>query len=149
MTEGYIGWDTIEVDKQASNLKLALEQLKIDELKKDTDIYQTAVSSLDNVKTELNGMISDTGIEAKRESLNLFSNQLYDLLRIIHYDTGKIYLQECPMAFQEETPGNWLSATSKVRNPYMGTKHPKYHSGMLECGGPKDTLNYMTAENKK
>jgi hypothetical protein len=149
MTEGFVNWDTAAVDKHANEVKAALENIKLDELKKDTTIYETAVSSLSNVKNEMDGMISDQGIGAKRESLNLFSNQLYDFLRIIHYDTGKVYLQECPMAFNDETPGNWLSATDKVRNPYLGTQHPKYHSAMIECGGAKDTLNFMAGTNKK
>jgi uncharacterized protein (UPF0333 family) len=143
MTEGFVKWDTTAVNKNAKELKKALDQLKMEELKKDTMIFETANSTLDNIKNELSGLISDHTIETKRESLNLFSNQLYDFLRTIHYDIDKVYLQECPMAFNEETPGNWLSRTDKVRNPYLGTNHPKYHSGMLDCGGPKDTLNFM------
>ena len=42
-------------------------------------------------------------------------------------------------------PGNWLSKTSDVRNPYLGTQHPKYKDGMIGCGGPKDTLNFLMA----
>jgi hypothetical protein len=149
MTEAFVNWDSLSVNDHAGELKTALDSLKIDELKKDTAIYETAVPTWEGVKNEIQGMISDRTLAEKRESLNLFSNQLYDLLRAIHYDLGKVYLQECPMAFQEDVPGNWLSQTEKVRNPYMGTKHPKYHSGMLDCGGPKDTLNFTTAEATK
>lgn len=150
MTEDFVNWDTVAVNKHAAELKKALDSLKMDDLKKDSMIYETAIGTWENTKNEIQGMLSDETLAAKRESLNLFSNQLYDLLRIIHYDIGKVYLQECPMAFGEETAGNWLSQTDKVRNPYLGTSHPKYKSGMLECGGPKDTLNFMPADaNKK
>ncbi|MBO9657999.1 MAG: DUF3347 domain-containing protein, partial [Chitinophagaceae bacterium] len=54
----------------------------------------------------------------------------------------KIYWQECPMAFGEDQSGFWLSKTDSVRNPYLGTSHPKYKDGMLHCGAPKDTINF-------
>ena len=47
------------------------------------------------------------------------------------------------MAFGEGNAGNWISKTDAVRNPYLGTKHPEYKDGMLQCGGPKDTINFM------
>ena len=149
MTEAFVNWDSNGVNQYGSELKENMDSLKIDELKPDTAIYETAAATLDGVRNEIQGMLSDKTLEEKRESLNLFSNQLYDLLRIVHYDTDKVYLQECPMAFNEDVPGNWLSKTNEVRNPYLGTKHPKYHSGMLNCGGAKDTLNFMPTDIKK
>jgi hypothetical protein len=71
------------------------------------------------------------------------SKLLFEFLNTARYDVAKIYFQECPMAFDDVNPGNWISPTEDVRNPYLGTKHPKYKSGMLECGGPIDTLNFM------
>jgi hypothetical protein len=65
-------------------------------------------------------------------------------MRTIRYDGGKIYLQECPMAFNETEPGVWLSSTDSIQNPYLGLHHPKYKGGMLECGATKDTLNFTT-----
>ncbi|MER3497672.1 MAG: hypothetical protein C4308_03030 [Chitinophagaceae bacterium] len=149
MTEAFVNWDSVSVNNYANELKLAIDSLKLDDLKKDTAIYETAFATWDGIRNEIQGMISDATLEEKRQSLNLLSNQLYDLLRIIHYDTEKVYLQECPMAFNDEVPGNWLSKTQEVRNPYLGTKHPKYHSGMLNCGGPKDTLNFLPADANK
>jgi hypothetical protein len=68
----------------------------------------------------------------------------------VRYDESTIYLQECPMAFNDTDPGLWLSKTSDIRNPYLGVQHPKYKSGMLECGETKDSLDFMTrAEAKK
>jgi hypothetical protein len=46
------------------------------------------------------------------------------------------------MAFNDAEPGVWLSSSDSVRNPYLGLHHPKYKSEMVECGGPKDTLNF-------
>jgi len=149
MTEGFVNWDTTVINKYSAELKVALDSLSLEEVKKDTLIYQTAISSVDNSKTELTGLIQDATLDEKRGSLNIFSNYLYDLLRTVKYDAAKVYLQECPMAFNDENPGNWLSETNAVRNPYLGMHHPKYGKGMLTCGGPKDTLNFMSAESTK
>ncbi len=46
------------------------------------------------------------------------------------------------MAFNDTESGIWMSAQSDIRNPYLGTKHQKYKSGMLHCGETKDSLNF-------
>lgn len=144
MTEGFVNWDTAAVGKAASEFKVALDSLKIGELQKDTLIFEAASGSWDNIKTELAGLLAEPTIEKKREDLNMVSQNLYDFLRTIRYDESKVYFQECPMAFDDEKPGNWLSKTADVRNPYLGNKHPKYKEGMVNCGGPKDTLNFLS-----
>ncbi len=106
-------------------------------------MYAKAVSQIGNIKAELDGIIQDPSLDEKRGSLNIMSKLLFEFLNTARYDVAKIYFQECPMAFDDVNPGNWLSPSEDVRNPYLGTKHPKYKSGMLECGGPIDTLNYM------
>jgi hypothetical protein len=149
MAEGFVNWDTVSVGKAAHDLKWALDSLKIHEIEKDTLIYESALGSWDNMKVELAGMMAEPTIEKKREEFNMVSQNLYDFLRTIRYDEAKVYFQECPMAFDEDRPGNWLSKTPDVRNPYLGTKHPKYHDGMLTCGGPKDTINFINPDTPK
>jgi hypothetical protein len=53
------------------------------------------------------------------------------------------------MAFDGDKPGNWLSSTKEVRNQYLGTKDPKYGDKMLDCGGPKDTINFVQDQTIK
>ncbi|MES1216101.1 MAG: DUF3347 domain-containing protein [Bacteroidota bacterium] len=143
MQEGFVNWDTIVINSSAIVLKQALDSLKIQELQKDSAIYLTALDPLANAKIETESIIADPSIEEKRGSLNILSDNLRNLLVIVKYDQQKIYWQECPMAFGDEKPGNWLSKTNKVRNPYLGTKDPIYGSDMLGCGGPKDTINFI------
>jgi Protein of unknown function (DUF3347) len=146
LSEAFVNWDTNAVTKSSLELKTALDSLKITEIQKDTLIYESALGTLDNLKTELTGLIAESTIDKKRVDFNMLSQNLYDFLRTIRYDESKLYFQECPMAFDDDKPGNWLSTTSVVRNPYLGTKHPKYKDGMLNCGGPKDTLNFVAAQ---
>jgi hypothetical protein len=91
----------------------------------------------------MKAIINAAELDVQRISLNRLSGSLYDFLQAIRFDIAKVYYQECPMAFDDVNSGFWLSSTDAVRNPYLGTKHPKYKSGMLKCGGPKDTLNFM------
>lgn len=143
MTEGFVNWDTAVINKAGSNLNLAFDNLNLDEIKKDSLIYQTALDPYKNAKNELRAIIADPSFAEKRGSLNILSDNIRNLLVIVKYDGAKVYWQECPMAFDDEKPGNWLSRTKDVRNPYLGTKDPKYGNSMLECGGPKDTINFV------
>jgi hypothetical protein len=141
MIEGFVNWDTAVVKKESASFKTALDSFKIDELKKDTLTYVEAERVWNAVKAETDAIVGDNNLDEQRGSLNVLSQSLFDLLNKVHYDHSKIYYQECPMAFNDENPGNWLSAASDIRNPYLGTLHPKYKSGMLKCGSTKDSVN--------
>lgn len=85
-------------------------------------------------------MASAAGMEQKRRAFHTVSQNMYDLLRTVQYDAETVYLQECPMAFNDDETGNWLSNTADIRNPYLGLHHPRYKNGMLECGETKDSI---------
>ena len=142
LTNDFVNWDSVSVASNAAKLKASLDAVNFDELKKDTTIHQTAVTFIDASKGELETILQPADLTTKRHALNNLTDNMYNLLRTIRYDRSKIYLQECPMAFNDVEPGVWLSSSDSVRNPYLGLHHPRYKSGMLECGGPKDTLNY-------
>jgi len=144
MTDGFVNWDTTDIARYGNELKNALDSLKIDELKVDTTgIYESALDPLANVKNETATILTEPSIDKKRISFNHLSENLRLLLVVVKYDQGKLYWQECPMAFGEGQSGNWLSSTQAVLNPYLGTKHPQYKDAMVNCGGPKDTINFM------
>ena len=149
LTEGFVNWDTTAINKAGYELRTALDSLKLGELKKDSIIYQTALDPYNNAKIELASILADPSMDEKRGSLNILSDNLRNLLVIVKYDRAKVYWQECPMAFGEERPGNWLSKTDAVRNPYQGIKDPKHGNKMLECGGPKDTINFIASGTTK
>jgi hypothetical protein len=148
MTEGFVNWDTATVNKYATEFKVILTHFRADELKKDTAkdadlLYQTALDYVANSTSEASNILQGATIDKKRESLTPLTDNLATLLRTIRYDQAKIYYQECPMAFNDEIAGYWLSRTDAVRNPYLGNQHPKYRATMVECGSPKDTLNFI------
>jgi hypothetical protein len=46
------------------------------------------------------------------------------------------------MAFNDTEPGDWLSETDSIRNPYLGLHHPKYGKAMIDCGQTKSTIDF-------
>ena len=139
MINDFVKGDTSAINKEALKLKKSLEDLKIQELQKDSAIYETAASIWDNTKTEIAGILTDPSVQAKREALNLFSNELFTLLLTIHYDLAKLYWQECPSAFGEDTPGNWLSESELSKNPY----------GKDNCATVKKVIDFAPPDSTK
>jgi hypothetical protein len=137
MTDEFIKGDTVSINKSVAKLKLALDSLRIDELKTDSAIYETAASVWGDTKTEIDGMQSDPSLQAKKESLNLFSNELFTLLLAIRYDLSKLFWQECSSAFGEDTPGNWISEKEQSKNPYDKN----------DCAVVKKVINFMPADS--
>jgi hypothetical protein len=137
MTGEFTNGDTVSINTSAAKLKIALDSLEIKELKADSAIYETAASIWEDAKAEINGMQTDPSLQAKKESLNLFSNELFTLLLTVHYDLSKLYWQECSSAFGEDTPGNWISEKELSKNPYVKN----------DCAVVKKVINFTPADS--
>jgi Cu(I)/Ag(I) efflux system membrane fusion protein len=143
LTESFVSWDSSGISRHGSDLKMALDSFALDDLVKDSAVHASAFEPLSNARVEINSIIADPSWEEKRASFNLLSDNLKTFLTTVKYDGSKIYWQECPMAFDDTKPGYWLSPVDSIRNPYLGIHHPKYGSGMLECGGTKEVIDFM------
>jgi hypothetical protein len=139
MTDGFVNGDTTVINRSGTELKLALDSFRIDELKGDSLIYETALQPLENAKAEVASIITDPSMDEKKGSLNIFSNELFSLVSAVHYDLFKLYWLECEKAFGEDKPGNWLSKTEKPENPY----------GQKDCAEIKVTINHVADTTKK
>ena len=129
--------DTIAVNKHARELSVALDSFPVDELKIDTLIHETALQPLGNTKAEVSAIITDPSISEKLASFNLLSNELYTLLRIVRYDVARLYWMECPVAFGEDRPGNWLATTEDAPNPY----------GKEDCSEMRSTIDFVRVDS--
>ena len=149
LTESFVNWDTAKINTSLAEFKTSVDSLRIQEMEKDSAIYPTVQSQWELIKAEVVGMQADTALYEKRESLNMLSQQMFDLLRIVKYDAAKVYYQECPMALNNyESSAFWLSTEGepkKRRNPYLGLHDPKYGRAMLTCGATRDSINYVTS----
>ncbi|MCX6317107.1 MAG: DUF3347 domain-containing protein [Bacteroidetes bacterium] len=136
MTEAFAKGDTAAIGQQGNQLKTALDSFKIEELKADTLIYETALQPYSNTKSELVSILSDPSLAEKRSSLNIFSNELFALLSASRYDQARLFWLECTRAFGEDKPGNWISKTEKGTNPY----------GQEDCTEMKDKIDHIPAD---
>lgn len=139
MTDDFAKSDSGAINSSAAWLRQALDSFRLEELKVDTLIYQTALQPYENVKTELSSIISDPSLAEKRASLNIFSNELFTLLTTVRYDLAKLYWQECGNAFGEDRPGNWISRFEQSPNPY----------GQAGCSEIKTTINFVPVDTTK
>jgi hypothetical protein len=149
LTESFVNWDTAKINSSLVQLRISVDSLRIQEMEKDSAIYPTVQSQWESIKAEIIGMQADTALYEKKEDLNMLSQQLFDLLRIVKFDATKVYYQECPMALNNyESSAFWLSTdgdNKKRRNPYLGLHDPKYGKAMLTCGQTRDSINFATA----
>jgi hypothetical protein len=142
LTEAFVNWDSVAASSLAKQLSTKLDSLPLDEIKKDSTVAEKAVSYIDSAKKDLSGIVASSDITAKRHALNALTDNLFQFLNDIKYDREKLYLQECPMAFNDVEAGHWISVADSIRNPYLGLHHPRYGKGMLECGDNKEVLNF-------
>jgi hypothetical protein len=143
LRDGFVNWDTGAANKAAIAIQLQADSLPYRELKStDSSIIETARAFSQSVSAEAKGILGEQNIEQKRRSFYTLSENLYNLVRTVQYKGEVIYHQHCPMAFNDTEEAYWLSNTSEIMNPYLGTSHPKYKAGMLHCGDIADSLNF-------
>lgn len=143
LTDDFMNWDSVKANNDAKSLQQSLSNLKLEDLKKDSAAIQaTAQSFIDNAKGNTEDIIQGKTIEEKRRGFQNLTDNLYNFLRTVRYDESKLYLQECPMAFNDSEAAQWLSKTEEIKNPYLGIHHPRYGKSMVSCGETKDTLNF-------
>jgi hypothetical protein len=142
--DALVNWDTTQASAKASSLQTLLSKVPFDSLKADTMVVLAAKSVASNVTSDCIGIAGDSSISEKRKSFYELSENMYNLLRTVKYDQQVIYHIRCPMAFGEDKEGFWLSNVDTIINPYMGTKHPKYHAAMLGCGNVQDSLDFRS-----
>src|SRR5688572_8857027 len=83
LTESFVNWDTAKINTSLAEFKTSVDNIRIQEMERDSAIYPTVQSQWESIKAEIMGMQADTGIYEKKESLNMLSQQLFDLLRIV------------------------------------------------------------------
>lgn len=142
LAEQFVNWDSATASSTAQVLTKDIQAIDLNELKKDSAvIYETAGMFIENAKGDVQTIATEKGIRPQREAFNSLTDNFYQFLNTVKYDRQKLYLQQCPMAFDETKPGFWLSQKEEIRNPYMGLHHPTYGKGMISCGETKTELN--------
>ncbi len=125
MKNAFVDADTSEIKAKTANFIASADSLHLNELQeKDSSIYMAVQQNVSDIKANANPILEETDITEMRHDFSMVSENLYPFLKTIGYEGEKLYWQNCPMAFGEDKPANWLSKTSTIYNPYLGKKAP-------------------------
>jgi hypothetical protein len=142
LKDALVDWDTLKADQAAYAVAAKADSLPVRLLKADSSIVKTAESLAASIDGEAKGLVGEAGIEGRRRSFDMLTEELYNLIRTVRYDGQRVYHIRCPMAFGDSSQGFWLSYTPVIINPYLGNKHPVYKAKMLGCGEITDSLDF-------
>jgi len=133
--DAFVENDSLKARQAGMALVVFLKGLNIDELKKDTTgIFETASGIINDVRSSAEGMGQSQVMADMRQDFRSVSENMYPLLKTIHYEGRKLFWQNCPTAFGEGSEANWISIdTAQLLNPYLGKDHAR-------CGEVKDTI---------
>ncbi len=142
MKDAFVNADTAGAKRFAAEFAEAIGNIPYEELSADSgSIRITAESVAADLKANTASLLMQTDITEMRRDFSALSDQLYPgFVKMINYEGNTLYVQTCPMAFNDEETAMWLSLNDEVVNPYLGKKHPKYKAGMLNCGEVKDSV---------
>lgn len=141
LKNAFVDADTMLAKTACKKFIRLTDSLPVDELKKDTTgIYEGASMQLKDIKANAESLLTQKDLTEMRQDFRMVSESIYPLLKTIHYEGGKLYWQNCPMAFGEGKDASWISNTEEIVNPYLGKNHPEYKATMLHCGEVKDSI---------
>jgi hypothetical protein len=142
LKDAFVFGDTIKIKTHTSALIASLDAIDSTELKKDSAVLlETFKMSVMDVKSNAQSLLTQSDLTDMRRDFSSLTTVMYpSFFNSIGYEGPKLYLQECPMAFNDTETANWISNSSEIINPYLGNNHPKYKAGMLHCGELKDSI---------
>ncbi len=143
LKDAFVEADTQAVKANAKDFIEALNAIDTVELKKDTaSIYNTVIYTLSDLKLNAESILQQHDIKEMRRDFSSLTDMMYpSLFQAIRYEGPTLYLQNCPMAFDDSIAANWISNSAIIVNPYLGKKHPEYKATMLHCGELKDSVS--------
>jgi Cu(I)/Ag(I) efflux system membrane fusion protein len=141
LKDALVNYDTASANMAAIRLGAAADSVDFSGTP-DTNVVKTVRDQMGTIRSEALALVKETDLTEKRRSFSMITENLYPMLRAIQYNDARLYYQMCPMAFNDNETAYWISDSREIKNPYLGTQHPKYASGMLHCGELKDSLNY-------
>jgi hypothetical protein len=141
MKNAFVEGDTAAIKIKTAHFISFTDSIHLNELRqKDSSLFMAAQQNISDIKANAEPILQENDLTEMRHDFSMVSENLYPLLKTIGYEGEKLYWQNCPMAFGDDKPANWLSNTSEILNPYLGKNHPEYKSAMLHCGENMDSI---------
>lgn len=137
LRDAFVENDTAKVKIGTGHFISALDSVHLDELKADSvSIYQSAFMFVNDIKTTAQSLLAQSDIKEMRQDFAGINENMYPLLKTIHYEGKTLYWQNCSTAFGENRGANWISSAQEIINPYS----EKSDTVMLHCGEVKDSI---------
>lgn len=145
MKNSFIEADTAGIKNNARDFLSLISNIPYSEMKSDPgNILEALNVTVADVKANTNSLLQQSDIQAMRKNFSSISDLLYPgFLKMINYEGNNLYIQHCPMAFDDEIGANWINEKDEVLNPYMGKYHPQYKGTMLHCGEVVDSITFQ------
>lgn len=141
MKDAFVNADTQAIKLQTSKFISSVDSINLSALKTgDSLTYISAQQNISDIVANAKPITEETDLTEMRHDFSMVSENLYPFLKTVGYEGKKIFWQNCPMAFGEDKPANWLSSSSAIDNPYLGKNNPEYKSAMLHCGENMDSI---------
>lgn len=138
----FVNADTASIKQSAIQMKKNWQSINASWFVQDTLLMRSLLLDLStNVQSNLESLIQQTDITEMRRDFSSLTEAIFPaFFNAVHYEGSKIYVQRCPMAFNDTEPASWISPSAEIMNPYLGKKHPVYQAGMLHCGEVVDSI---------
>ena len=142
MKDAFIDDDLLRAKLYTDQFVAALDSIPTAELDNDKNaVAATAKATIADIKANAASLVRQENITEMRKDFSMVTEMMYPaFFQSINYEGDKLYLQHCPMAFDNDQGANWLSKEEKIVNPYLGKVHPKYKATMISCGEVKDSV---------
>lgn len=128
------------IAQTARLLMLASDSLQLSQLQfqGDSNLINTAKTYTEGISAEIQGLLGEKDLSAKRRSFQMVSDQLYDLIRTVQYNQIVLFHYYCANSFDDQG-AYWISQISDGKNPYS----PKLNT---PCAEIRDTLSFGNAQ---
>lgn len=142
LKDAFVEADSLKVKEAGKDFLLAVNAIDTNLMRKDTlCTFESAISTLQDMRLNASMLLKQNDLAEMRKDFSNLTDVMYPaFFQTIQYEGSTLYLQNCPMAFHDEIPANWISNSYEIENPYLGKKHPIYKATMLHCGEVKDSF---------
>jgi Cu(I)/Ag(I) efflux system membrane fusion protein len=96
------------------------------------DAHAYGMEQLRTLRAHGRQLSGSDDLDAQRQQFELLSAALINSLRAFGAAGDTVYVQHCPMAFNDRG-ADWIASEAAIRNPYFGDQ-------MLTCGFVEDTI---------
>lgn len=108
----------VNMEESGRQMLELIKSLDIEELLRDTLLYDSVDRSLGNIESELAAIIADPDLAEKKASLNILSGEFRAILQATGFTRKQLYWLQSAAAFGPGHPGYWLSADPDKKGPY-------------------------------